>query len=593
MSERTKQQGAQFLISGTTPEAIFTPEDFTDEHRMIANLASDFAGERVRSKNEQIEQQDFDVVVSFLREAGELGLLGHSVPEEYGGLGLDKVTKGIVGEAIAKAGGSYAVAHNNHTCIATLPITYFGTPEQKEKYLPKLASGEYIGAYCLTEPSAGSDALGAKTTAYLNDAGTHYVLNGTKQFITNAAFSDTFIVYAKVDGDKFTAFIVEKDFAGLSLGPEEEKMGIKGSSTCQVYLEDCLVPTENVLGQIGRGHAIAFGVLNLGRFNLGGVAMGGAKAALEMTIDYVKERRQFGKTLASFRATQEKIANIAARIYAAESLQYRTADLLEGALGKLYTETDPAVVNAALAEYALECSICKVFGSEVSDMATDEGVQLHGGYGYVQEYPIEQAYRDSRINRIFEGTNEINRLLIPGTLLRKAQSGEIDVKSAMTQAVKELDTDPGHSQYSKESLDRELDAVAAIRRVFLGLMGLAVQTFGKQLDEEQETLMKLADIGIELYASESAVLRTLKAIQSNGWEKELVKIKLTQSYVEHSLLKVEMSARTMLSGLVSGEELEKLRESLYQHLTRLTSPDGINRNRTIAARILEKGAYIS
>jgi len=594
MNERKlKRKGAEFFISETTPEAVFTPEDLTDEHQMIANLASDFVEREVRPKNEQIENQEFEVVVTLLKKAGELGLLGHSVPEEYGGLGLDKVTKGIVGEALAKGGGSYAVAHNNHTCIATLPITYFGTPEQKAKYLPKLASGEYLGAYCLTEPSAGSDALDVKTTANLNDANTHYVLNGTKQFITNADFADTFIVYAIIDGDKFTTFIVEKDFPGLTLGPEEKKMGIKGSSTRQVYLEDCLVPIENVLGQIGRGHTIAFGVLNLGRFNLGGSAMGGAKSALEMTVDYVTERRQFGKTLASFRATQEKVANMASRIYAAESIQYRTADLIEEALGGLYTETDPAVVSDALSEFALECSVCKVFGSETLDMVSDEGLQLHGGYGFIQEYPIEQAYRDSRINRIFEGTNEINRLLIPGTLLRKARTGKLDIQGAMVKATTELYNDPQTVEYSNESLDRELDAVATIRKIFLGLTGLAVQEFGEKLDEEQEILMKLADIGIELYASESIVLRTLKAIQQNGWKSEQMKVDLTRSYLQHSLLIVETSARKVLSGLVSDEQQEEIRELLYRHLARLTAPGGILRNRSIAKRVLDAGLYIS
>src|SRR5690625_4521073 len=549
--KQLKQKGAEFFISETTPEAIFTPEDLTDEHQMIANLASDFVEREVRPKNEQIENQEFEVVVTLLKKAGELGLLGHSVPEEYGGLGLDKVTKGIVGEALAKGGGSYAVAHNNHTCIATLPITYFGTPEQEAKYLPKLASGEYLGAYCLTEPSAGSDALDVKTTANLNDANTHYVLNGTKQFITNADFADTFIVYAIIDGDKFTTFIVEKDFPGLTLGPEEKKMGIKGS------------------------------------------AMGGAKSALEMTVDYVTERRQFGKTLASFRATQEKVANMASRIYAAESIQYRTADLIEEALGGLYTETDPAVVSEALSEFALECSVCKVFGSETLDMVSDEGLQLHGGYGFIQEYPIEQAYRDSRINRIFEGTNEINRLLIPGTLLRKARTGKLDIQGAMVKATTELYNDPQTVEYSNESLDRELDAVATIRKIFLGLTGLAVQEFGEKLDEEQEILMKLADIGIELYASESIVLRTLKAIQQNGWKSEQMKVDLTRSYLQHSLLIVETSARKVLSGLVSDEQQEEIRELLYRHLARLTAPGGILRNRSNAKRVLDAGLYIS
>jgi alkylation response protein AidB-like acyl-CoA dehydrogenase len=586
---RMKTKGAEFLLLQVEASDIFTPEDLTDEHQMIAATTAQFVERDVKPYHDDIENQDFNRVVELLRKAGELGLLGHSIPETYGGLGLDKISKGLVGEIIGGSGG-YGVAHSNHTCIATLPITYFGSPKQKAKYLPKMASGEFIGAYCLTEPSSGSDALGAKTTAYLNPEGTHYILNGTKQFITNAQFSDTFIVYAKVDGDKFTAFIVEKDYPGLSLGPEEQKMGIKGSSTRTVILEDCRVPVENLLGEVGRGHTIAFNVLNLGRFNLGSACMGGSKHALERAITYTKERRQFGKPLTSFTATQEKIANMACRIYAAESLQYRTAGLLEDALGDLYEETDLQVINKRMMEYAVECAICKVYGSETLDQVVDESLQLHGGYGFIKEYRVEQMYRDSRINRIFEGTNEINRLIIPGFLFRKAASGELQLQKAIMQAMTELQM--GQPSVGEGgSLTRERAAIQSIRRIFLALAGLTYETFGKQMDMEQETLMKLSDIGIHLYAAETVVLRTLKAIESNGGRIEGLKEKLTVAYIDDTLLEVETTARQLLSGMTLGEKLEQYLTLVKQELGRYQVVETVFRKREIAKQLIEAEQY--
>ncbi len=451
-------------------------------------------------------------MVTLLHRAGDLGLLAHSIPESYGGLGLDKISKGLVGEALGGT-GSYGVAHSNHTCIATLPITYFGTPEQKKTYLPKLASGDYIGAYCLTEPGAGSDALAAKTTATLNADKTHYVLNGSKLYITNAAFSDTFIVYAQVDGTKFSAFIVEKTFPGLFLGSEENKMGIKGSSTRPVIFEDCMVPVENLLGEVGKGHIIALNVLNLGRFNLGSACMGAAKHGMKLTLNYTNERRQFGKSIAEFGITKEKIADMAVRIYAAESLQYRTAGLLEDALGDLYESTDQRLIANRMAEYATECAICKVYGSETLDHITDESLQLHGGAGFIKEYKIEQMYRDSRINRIFEGTNEINRLLIPTHLFRKAMKGHIPLEAMIQKAVTDL---KGAKTVQSGPLGREIDAVAALRHVFLICAGLTHESSGENLFDEQELFLKLADLAISLYAAESVVRRSSKAIAKNG-----------------------------------------------------------------------------
>ena len=584
---RTNVAGANFLFTELEVDQLFTPEDFTDEHKMIASTAKQFIEKEVDPYNEDIENQDFDRVIALLQKAGDIGLLAHSIPEAYGGLGLDKISKGLVGEVVGRAGG-YGVAHSNHTCIATLPITYFGTPEQKAKYLPKLASGEFLGAYCLTEPGSGSDALAAKTTARLDEEGTHYLLNGTKLYITNAVFSDTFIVYAKVDGTKFTAFIVEKDFPGLSLGPEEKKMGIKGSSTRSVVFEDCFVPVENLLGEIGKGHVIALNVLNLGRFNLGSACMGAGKYGLHLALKFTNERRQFGKAIAEFGATKEKIGKMATRIYAAESVQYRTANLLEDALGDLYDSTDLGLVGKRMMEYATECAICKVYGSETLDQVADEALQLHGGAGFIKEYRVEQMYRDSRINRIFEGTNEINRLLIPTHLFRKALKGEIHLEEMVQKAVLEL-------QAPKPNVDgplgRELEAIASIRRIFLLCAGVAYEVYGAKLQDEQEALMKLADIAINLFAAESVVLRSLKAINKNGLEKEGFKEKLSISFIDDVLLEVEMSARKLATASLEGVKLQQALGLIIKNLSRFSNEGTAKRNREIAEALGKTEQY--
>lgn len=554
---------------------------------MIAKVAQQFVETEVTPVIDEIEQQDFNVVVSLLHKAGDIGLLAHSVPEQYGGLGLDKVSKGIVGEMIGRT-GAYGVAHSNHTCIATLPITYFGTKEQKEKYLPKLASGQYIGAYCLTEPGAGSDALSSKTTAVLNDTGTHYLLNGTKIFITNAEFSNTFIVYAKVDGSKFTAFIVERDFPGLSLGPEEKKMGIKGSSTRTVFLENCYVPVENVLGEVGKGHVIALNVLNLGRFNLGSACMGGAKYGLELSLTYSNQREQFGSKISTFGATREKVASMATKIYAAESLQYRTAFLLEDALGGLYESSDTKLISKRLMEYATECAICKVYGSETLDYIADEALQLHGGAGYIKEYTIERMYRDSRINRIFEGTNEINRLIIPTQFLKKVLKGRVSLEEDVQKAVKDL-----HSQQPETNsiLGREQNTITLIRNLFLYCTGVLFKSYGFELKGEQEALMKLANIGIQLYASESVVLRTLKAIQKNGEENEKVKILFAQSYIDDVLLDIETDAKRLVTGTLKDAELKQSMKIINNNFADLARSGATQRRRQIADVLNQYNRY--
>ncbi|WP_100372376.1 acyl-CoA dehydrogenase family protein [Bacillus sp. FJAT-45037] len=582
--EQTKREikGGHFLVQGVETKDVFTPEDLNDEQKMIAQTARQFIEREVASKREAIEDQDFDVIVGLLKKAGSLGLLAHSIPEAYGGLGLDKVSKGIVGEEIGASSG-YGVAHSNHTCIATLPITYFGNVEQKNTYLPKLASGEYLGAYCLTEPSSGSDALAAKTTAILNEAKTHYLLNGTKLYITNAVFSDTFIVYAKVDGTQFTAFIVEKDFKGLSLGPEEQKMGIKGSSTRSVILEDCEVPVANVLGEVGKGHVIAFNVLNLGRFNLGSACMGASKEALRLAIQHTNERKQFKKRISEFGITKEKVALMAARIFAAESLQYRTAELIEGALGDLDDTHTTSEIGKRMMEYALECAICKVYGSETLDYVVDESLQLHGGAGFIKEYPIEQMYRDSRINRIFEGTNEINRLLVPGLFLKKGVKGELPVQDAIKEAINQLKT--GQVTSYSGSMARERAAIESIRTAFLALTGLAFEQFGPDLEAEQEVLIKLADIGIELYASESAVMRAYKSGDS-------LQEQLATTASESSFNRVKVVTEELLAGFPDTEQVQGLRSLIGRAFTKLTFSGRIDRNRAIAGVVNENGRYV-
>src|SRR5690625_73256 len=469
--------GGAFLIEDAKAEDTFTPEDYTDEHKMIAQTTEDFVVGEVLPVIDKLENHEFEYSVKLLEKAGELGLLSADIPEEYGGLSLDNISSSLITEKFSQAGG-FSVTHGAHVGIGTLPIVFFGNEEQKAKYLPKLATAEQIAAYALTEPSSGSDALGAKATAVLNEEGTHYILNGEKQWITNSDFADVFIVYAKIDGEHFSAFIVERDFPGVSVGPEEKKMGIKSSSTRTLVLEDAEVPVENLLGEKGRGHIIAFNILNVGRYKLAIGGIGGAKRGIELATKYANEREQFETPISQFTLTKEKLGTMAAETYANESAVYRTVGYFDERMGSLTDEQlkDGREVAKAIAEYQVECSMHKYMGTELLDYVADEAVQIHGGYGYMEEYEVERMYRDSRINRIFEGTNEINRLLVPGTLLKKAMKGELPLFQEAQKLQEELMT-MMPEEVSDETLEQEKYLTKNAKKIVLLGAGLAAQKY--------------------------------------------------------------------------------------------------------------------
>ncbi len=508
---KTLPKGGEFLIVETPCEDIFTPEDFTDEHKQMADTTEQFVENEILPHVEEIDKQNFDLVVEGMTKAGELGLLMMDSPEEYGGLELDKASGMLVSEKISGS-GSFAVAFTCHVGIGTLPLIYYGTSEQKEQYLEKLISGEWISAYCLTEPGSGSDALGAQASAVLSEDGKHYILNGTKQFITNGGFAELFTVFAKIDKEHFTAFLVEKSYEGLIVGPEEKKLGIKGSSTTQIILDNCRVPVENLLGEKGKGHKIAFNVLNIGRFKLGAGVTGAAKSALVDGIKYANERKQFNTPIAKFGAISEKIADLTTEIFASESLVYRLAGLLDDKLATVEKGIDNYYEEylKGIEEYAPECAISKVFCSEILAHTVDEVLQIFGGYGFVSDYPAERYYRDERINRIFEGTNEINRLLIPGMILRKSMKGELPLQAEAMKAFEALMT-PSFEELDDEILFvHEKELIKNLKTLFLILAGAGVQKHMDKLANEQEILLTAADVAIQIYALESTVLRAEK-----------------------------------------------------------------------------------
>lgn len=584
-------KGGSFLIDDLTPEQLYTPEDFTEEQKMMAKTTEDYVNKDVRPHADELLQQDWDLTKKLLKKAGDLGLLGADVPEAYGGLGLDKISSGLITEKFSDA-GSFSLSYGAHVGIGTLPIVFFGNEEQKQKYLPDLATGKRFAAYALTEPGSGSDALGAKTTAKLNDEGTHYILNGEKQWITNSGFADVFVVYAKIDGEHFTAFIVERDYPGVSTGQEEKKMGIKMSSTRTLILEDVAVPKENLLGEPGKGHKIAFNILNIGRYKLAVGCVGGTKHGVELAAKYANERQQFKQPISKFPLIQEKLANMAAKTYATESSIYRTIGLFEDEFNRLSEEDqkDGKKIANAIAEYAIECSLNKVFGSEALDYVVDEAVQIHGGYGFMAEYEVEMMYRDSRINRIFEGTNEINRLIVPGTLMKKAMKGELPLLQKAQGLQEELmmfmPEEPG-----EEPLEQEKYLLQNAKKILLMAAGLGVQKYGEKLEDEQELLANVADIINEIYAMESIIVRTDKAMAKNGADKNKQKLLMTQVYSQEAFNRIDALAKESLVAVEEGDDLRMMLSTLKK-LTRYTPINIIAKKREIAETVLKEESYV-
>ncbi len=555
MSELIK--GGAFLLGPVDENTVFTPEDFDDFHMMIKKTSNDFMRNQVEPKVDEIEEMAEGVTLGLLREAGELGLIGSDIPEEYGGEEADKITTMIITENASVCGGSFATAFGAHTGIGTLPIVYFGNEEQKKKYLPGLATAEKIAAYALTEPEAGSDALNCKTKAVLSDDGKYYVLNGAKQYITNATWADVIVTYAKIDGERFTAFIVDADTEGVSIDPEEKKMGIKGSSTCSVIFENAKVPVENMLWEEGKGHQVAFNILNIGRFKLGAGCVGGSKRVTEFTSEYALQRIQFKQPIAQFNIIKNKFANMAILTYMMESLVYRVAGMIDEKLEEV--KAGGAALSdivQAIQEYAIECSISKVWCSEAMDYIADESVQIFGGYGYGQEYPAERSYRDSRINRIFEGTNEVNRMLIPGTLLRKAMKQEVP----FMEAVMGLGGTLGKlkdAEIPTDSPAREEFYLNNMKTLFLLAAGNAAQKFGQDLTNEQEILCRLADMAMEVFAAESGLLRAKKMMAAGESENATMALKMTQCFIHEMIPKMEAWAKEVIAGTLEDEAAAK------------------------------------
>ncbi|MFO7737120.1 MAG: acyl-CoA dehydrogenase family protein [Desulfatiglandaceae bacterium] len=592
MADRKIFTGGEFLITDAAPEDVFSPEDFTDEHRMIYETAKDFVEKEVMPHIDALEEKNPDLVRNLLSKAGELGLLSTDIPEEYGGLGLDKVSTTVVGEAVGNA-GAFAVVHGAHTGIGSLPIVYFGNEEQKKKYLPKLASGEWCAAYCLTESGSGTDALNAKTKAVLSEDGKYYVLNGEKMFITNAGWADSFVVYAKVDGRDFTSFIVEAGFPGVSTGAEEKKMGVHGSSTRPLILEDAEVPVENVMFEIGKGHKVAFNILNIGRWKLGAMTVGGCKTCVTNAVKYANGRIQFKVPISSFGMIKAKLADMAIRTYMSESMMYRQAGMFDDKLNELDAEAKKnGAENAkAIEEYAAECSITKVYGSETLDFCVDEYVQILGGYGFCAEYPAERYYRDSRINKIWEGTNEINRMLVPGTMMRRAMQGRLKLLPAAQAIAGELMTySPLSVQLPDTPLALQEHMVKMSKKIALMVAGVAAQKFQQNLAKEQEIMAKIADIVIEVFAMESGLLRTLKIISKKGEEKATHQIAAVKVYVDEMIPKIEIWAKQVLAYVEAGDML-RTQLAGVKKLARYQPMDAVSLKRAVADRVIELESY--
>jgi alkylation response protein AidB-like acyl-CoA dehydrogenase len=588
---KARISGGSFLLESRQPEEIFTPEDFSEQHHLIGQTAEEFAVNEILPNVEKIEHKDFSVSRALLKKAGELGLSGVEVPEAYGGLEMDKVTAAVIADHIAKYAG-FATTWGAHSGIGMLPIVYFGTEEQKNKYLPRLAAGEIVGAYALSEASSGSDALNCRARAELSPDGKHYVLNGEKMWITNAGFADLFTVFAKVNGEKFSAFLVERTFPGFSVGAEEHKMGIRGSSTCPIILNDCKVPVENLLGEIGKGHVIAFNILNVGRFKLGAMCVGGGRVSLENAIGYAKQRKAFNKVIADFGLVREKIANMATLIYVGESLVYRTVGMMDVALG----EVDKSAADAAkqtlkaIEEYAVECSIIKVWGSEMIDYVVDETVQIYAGYGFVEEYPAERAYRDARINRIFEGTNEINRLIITGFLLKRAMTGQLPLMPAIKKLMDEVLSGPSMAEELDGALPEERRLVGQAKKLGLFASGAATQKYMQAIQDQQEIMGAIADMTIEAYAMESAVLRAQKIVETKGEASAALPIAMTRVYLTQAMEKVEAAARKVIAAVADGDML-RTQLAILRRLAKYEPFNTIELRQQIAQKLIERGKY--
>ncbi len=586
---RTVTKGGSFLIDACRPEEIFTPADLNDDQRLIGRTAEEFVAKEVLPLANELEQHKEGLMPGLLKKAGELGLLGGGVPEAYGGSGLDRISGTVLAEKLS-AYASFAVSHGGHAGIGTLPIVYFGTEEQKKKYLPRLATGEQIGCYCLSEPQAGSDAQNARTRAELSADGKHWILNGQKMWITNGGFADVFIVFAKVDGEKFSCFIVERGYPGFSVGAEEKKMGIKGSSTVPIFFENCRVPKENLLHEIGRGHIVAFNILNIGRFNLGAYCLGGAKKVLEAAAKYARERTAFGRPIGEFGLVRAKLAEMAIRIYAVESMIYRSAGMIDAAMSAAGAAPDRTQqLMKVLEEYAIESSISKVYGSEVLDFVVDEAVQVYGGYGFHEDYPVARAYRDSRINRIFEGTNEINRLLIIQMLMKRALSGALPLLAAGAKLQDEILAGPQFEEPASGAWAEEERAVAGAKKTFLLAAGAAVQKHREQLAEQQEVVGALSDIVMEVYAMESSLRRAQKAAALRG-EAAAAMTDAARAFLYDAADRVEKEARTALAGVAEGDVL-RTQLAVLKRFTKREPADTIALRRRVAAAVQAGDRY--
>jgi alkylation response protein AidB-like acyl-CoA dehydrogenase len=582
--------GSSFLVADTTPADCFFPEDFTEEQRQIAATTADFAEKEIVPASDAIEAKDFSVTRRLLKDAAELGLTSVDIPEEYGGLEMDKVTSAIVAENIARQ-GSFSVIFSAHVGIGTLPIVWYGTPEQKQRYLPKLATAEWVGAYALSESTSGSDAMNARTRAVLSPDGSTYTLNGEKMWITNAGMADLFTVFAKCavpssGEEKLTAFLVERTTPGLTIGKEEHKLGIRGSSTCPLILSDCKVPAANLLGEVGKGHRIAFNILNIGRYKLGAAALGATKVSLANGIRYAKERKAFGKPISEFGLIQEKIAACAAGIFAGEALCYRTIGLIDAALAGV-DKNATEEIQKRIEEYAVECSIVKVWMSETLDLVVDEVLQIYAGYGYVEEYPAERQYRDSRINRIFEGTNEINRLIISGWVLKAAASGKLALMPAIKSLMDEVMSGPVLKEEREGALAAEAELVSAAKKLTLFAAGAATQRYAAKLGDEQEVMAALADMIMGVFTMESAVLRAQKMGSGNAAE---ISGSLARLYVAKAMDVVELAARKVLGAAAEGDAL-RTQMAILRRLAKREPVDTISLSREVARHMVKAGRY--